>query len=165
MMMAAMEIRRATPLDASAMTAISHQAYAPFLPLLGRPPAPMLADHATHIAKDRVFLACDSAGTVLGYAIVIAADDGFWLDNIAVAPAAQGQGVGGRLVAAVEAWLAPQSERYALYTNIVMSANIEWYRRLGFVETARRRVDGFDRVYFEKYLARRMNGMSAADQK
>lgn len=46
-----------------------------------------------------------------------------------------------------------------------MTANIEWYRRLGFVEMARRRVDGFDRVYFEKYLARRMNGMSAADQK
>ena len=92
-MMAVIEIRRATPLDAPAMTAISHQAYAPFLPLLGRPPAPMLADHATHIAKDREFLACDSAGTVLGYAIVIAADDGFWLDNIAVAPAAQGQGV------------------------------------------------------------------------
>lgn len=113
----------------------------------------MLADHATHVAEDTAFLACDSAGTVLGYAIVIAADDGFWLDNIAVAPSAQGQGAGGRLVAAVEAWLAPQTERYALYTNIVMDANIDWYRRLGFAETGRRRVDGFNRIYFEKSLA------------
>ena len=152
-MMTVVNIRRATPLDVPAMTEISHQAYAPFVPLVGRPPAPMLADHATHVAEDTAFLACDSEGTVLGYAIVIAADDGFWLDNIAVAPSAQGQGAGSRLVAAVEAWLAPQTERYALYTNIVMDANIDWYRRLGFAETGCRRVDGFDRIYFEKSLA------------
>ena len=113
-MMTVVNIRRATPLDVPAMTEILHQAYAPFVPLVGRPPAPMLADHATHVAEDTAFLACDSTGTVLGYAIVIAADDGFWLDNIAVAPSAQGQGAGSRLVAAVEAWLAPQTERYAL---------------------------------------------------
>ena len=93
--MSAIEIRRARLRDAPAMTSISQEAYAPFVPLIGRPPAPMVADHALHIANDTVFLACDIAGAVLGYAILIEADDGFWLDNIAVAPSAQGQGVGG----------------------------------------------------------------------
>ena len=151
--MSAIEIRRARLRDAPAMTSISQEAYAPFVPLIGRPPAPMVADHALHVANDTVFLACDIAGAVLGYAILIAAHDGFWLDNLAVAPCAQGQGVGGRLVASIEAWLAPRTDRYSLYTNIVMEANIGWYRRLGFVETGRRRVDGFDRIYFQKSLA------------
>lgn len=153
-----MQTRLAMPRDVPAMTSISHAAYVPFVPLVGRPPAPMLADHASHIADDTAFVACGEDGVVLGYAIVIEAEDGFWLDNIAVDPSAQGRGVGSRLVASVEEWLLPLTGRYALYTNIVMKANIEWYRRLGFVETGRRHVDGFDRVYFEKYLARLSGG-------
>lgn len=149
-----MQIRRAEPRDVAVMTSISHAAYVPFVPLVGRPPAPMLADHASHIANDTAFVACDEDGVVQGYAIVIEADDGFWLDNIAVDPSAQGRGIGSRLVASVEEWVLPLTGRYALHTNIVMTANIEWYRRVGFVETGRRHVDGFDRVYFEKYLAR-----------
>lgn len=150
--MTALQVRKAQPRDAPAMTSISQAAYAPFVPLIGRPPAPMLADHASHIANDTVFVACGDGGVVLGYAIVIEVEDGFWLDNIAVDRSAQGQGVGGHLIGAVEVHLAQQTDHYALYTNIVMTANIGWYRRLGFIETGRHRVDGFDRVYFEKYL-------------
>ena len=148
------QIRKAKSQDVSAMTSVSHAAYAAFVPLIGRPPAPMVADHAAHIRDDTVWVACEDAGMVIGYAIVIEAEDGFWLDYIAVDPSSQGQGVGSRLVASVEEWLLPLTDRYALYTNIKMTANISWYRRLGFVETGRRHVDGFDRVYFEKYLAR-----------
>ena len=39
-----------------------------------------------------------------------------------------------------------------LYTNVKMTENIPFYEDLGFVETTRRREDGFDRIYFEKRL-------------
>ncbi len=34
-----------------------------------------------------------------------------------------------------------------------MTANIAWYGRAGFTKTGRRRVNGFDRVYFEKHFS------------
>ena len=40
----------------------------------------------------------------------------------------------------------------SLYTNAKMTRNLDWYVKLGFVETRRIREDGFDRVYFEKTL-------------
>lgn len=39
-----------------------------------------------------------------------------------------------------------------LYTNVKMTENIPFYEDLGFVETNRRREDGFDRIYFERRL-------------
>ena len=90
---------------------------------------------------------------VRGYAVILDQPDGFWLDNIAVDPAAQGQGIGGRLLAAVESWLRQRTGRYSLYTHVRMTANIAWYGRAGFTETGRRRVNRFDRVYFEKHFS------------
>ncbi|MEC9102228.1 MAG: GNAT family N-acetyltransferase, partial [Pseudomonadota bacterium] len=43
-------------------------------------------------------------------------------------------------------------ETVKLYTNVKMQANLTLYPRLGYVETARKSEDGFDRVYFEKRL-------------
>ena len=60
--------------------------------------------------------------------------------------------MGRALIEAVEAWVAERTDRYQLYTNIMMVRNIEMYLYLGFVETGRRVVDGYDRVYFEKRL-------------
>lgn len=39
-----------------------------------------------------------------------------------------------------------------LYTNVVMTENIRWYEKLGFVETKRVREQGFSRVYMQKVL-------------
>lgn len=146
--------RRALPSDLAAIQAISEAAYGIYVAAMGQRPGPMLADYAAHLAQDVVLVALDADGAVCGYAVVLEQPDGFWLDNIAIDPAAQGQGVGGRLLAAVETWLLARADRYRLYTNVKMTANIAWYRRAGFAETGRHRVNGFDRVYFEKRLSR-----------
>ncbi len=39
-----------------------------------------------------------------------------------------------------------------LYTNVLMTENVHYYGKLGFVETARRTIDGFDRMYMRKDL-------------
>ncbi len=80
--------------------------------------------------------------------------DHLLVENIAVEPADQGRGLGRQLMHCVDqhAW----SLRLAaveLYTNAVMTENLAFYARLGFVEVARRRDAGYQRVFMRKYLA------------
>lgn len=144
-------IRPATPADAPACRRIARAAYAPYVPLIGRQPAPMLADYAAHIARDTVFvLAID--GAAAGYSVILQDGPDYWLDNIAVAPGHQGHGLGRRLIEHAEAWLAARTDRYRLYTNQAMTANARWYDALGFTETWRGEVDGYARIYYQKRL-------------
>ncbi|WP_349360773.1 GNAT family N-acetyltransferase [Stappia sp.] len=147
--------RLARPEDADALLAIAREAYAGYIPAIGRRPAPMDADYAAHIRDDTVFVLSDGAvGELAGFAVVIDTGEGFVLDNLAVAGAWRGRGCGARLIALVEAFIAARADRYTLYTNAVMTRNAAWYRRLGFRETGRATVDGFDRIFFEKTLSR-----------
>jgi ribosomal protein S18 acetylase RimI-like enzyme len=72
---------------------------------------------------------------------------------VAVLPAAQGRGIGGRLLG-----LAEQHARslglgeIRLYTNEAMTENLAYYRRHGYTETHRAEQDGFRRVFFRKLL-------------
>jgi ribosomal protein S18 acetylase RimI-like enzyme len=76
-----------------------------------------------------------------------------FLENVAVHPAQQGKGYGRILMAFVEREaLKSGLGKIRLYTNIHMRENLGLYAALGYVETGRRREDGFDRVYFEKQL-------------
>jgi hypothetical protein len=49
-------IRRATPADAQSVSEIANLAYARYLPLLGRKPQPMTADHLAMIVDHQVWL-------------------------------------------------------------------------------------------------------------
>ena len=61
------------------------------------------------------------------------------------------RGIGGSLIRFCEAEARRSgAEVVTLYTNEMMVENLTLYPRLGYVETGRRREDGFDRVYFEK---------------
>ena len=113
----------------------------------------MLADYAAHLDRDTVYVALDGE-ILIGYAIIISKKDGWWLENIAVDPAHAGKGVGTALIARLEGDLARQTDYYQLYTNRLMLRNIDWYLRLGFIETGRRLEDGYERVFFRKTLAR-----------
>ena len=146
-------IRHAAPSDLAVIQAISDAAYGVYVAAMGQKPGPMLADYGAHLVDDTVLVALDSSGMVRGYAVMLDRPDGFWLENIAVDPAAQGQGIGSSLITAVEDWFRMRTDQYRLYTNVKMTANIAWYSRAGFVETGRATVDGFHRVYFQKQIA------------
>ena len=130
-------IRHAAPSDLASIQAISDAAYGVYVAAMGQKPGPMLADYGAHLADDAVLVAVDSGGPVRGYAVMLDRPDGFWLENIAVDPAAQGQGIGTNLIDAVEDWFRGRTDHYRLYTNVKMTANIAWYNRAGFVETGR----------------------------
>ena len=151
-------IRLAGPDDATAIQGIAESAYQIYIGDLGRPPAPMVADFARHLDRDRVVV-FELDDVIAGYAIVI--DDGHraLLDNIAVDPAFQGKGIGRALVDDAERHAATLGyEALDLYTNVVMTANIAWYRKLGFMETRRVEERGFRRVYMSKTFTSRFDG-------
>lgn len=149
-----MRIRLGQPADAPALAQIAQAAYAKYLPRMKRAPAPMNADFAAHCRRDLVYVCAGETGDLLGYAVLLRKGETPLLDNIAVLPQAQGQGIGARLLAQVEADLAAAGDAaYSLYTNEAMHENLGWYQRHGFVETHRRTEDGYRRVYLRKQLA------------
>ena len=96
----------------------------------------------------------EDEGAILGMIILIDRPDCLMLENVAVAEAAQGRGVGRRMIDHAEAeaiWRGHQ--RIRLYTHITMVENQGMYAHLGYVETTRGADEGYDRVQFEKKLA------------
>jgi len=130
-------VRSATTDDAARIGAIAQTAYTKYIARLGREPAPMLADFAAEISAGRVVV-IETAGVIEGYMIAWPQIDTYFIDNIAVDPARQGQGLGRRLLdhAAREA-RRRHLPAVELYTNAAMTENLAMYARMGFVETHR----------------------------
>ena len=144
-------LRTAALADVPAIQAIAKGAYAPYVPRMGREPAPMVADFASLVAVGHVTVA-EISGTVAGFVVAYPrAADEMHLENVAVAPAHHGQGIGRMLIAQVEENAARLGcTRVTLYTNAAMTENLALYPRLGYRQTHRATEDGYDRVFFEK---------------
>lgn len=145
--------RPARDADLEAVARIVRAAYAPYIPRIGRPPGPMGDDYSALIRAGRVHV-IDHAGIVQGVLVLIPQDGALLLDNVAVAPAAQGAGLGRRMLAFAERTAVRAGYRaIRLYTNEAMTENIALYERAGYVETHRAEETGLRRVYMVKALA------------
>lgn len=145
-------LRPARPGDAPAVTSLVRAAYARWVPRLGREPAPMTADDPGLIAAGAVSL-LEEAGRLLGVLVLIPEADALLIQNVAIAPDAQGRGLGGLLLAEAERVAREIGRRRVrLHTNAAMTENIGFYARRGFVETRRATEHGLHRVYMEKPL-------------
>jgi len=142
--------RPATPADLPAITSVIAAAYSRYLDRMDRPPAPVLTDYRGAIAAGQVWVTGEPVTAVL---VLVPERDAMLVENVAVSPAAQGTGLGRRLMAFAERQaLAGGLSRMTLYTNEVMTENITIYGRLGYRETARHSQDGYSRVFMEKSL-------------
>lgn len=145
-------IREATLADAPAMRACVNDAYRHYIDRIGKPPGPMLDDYAGVLQRHDAYVA-EEAGTVIGILVLIRSEAEILLDNVAVHPGFQGRGLGHRLIRFAEARARELGYQHLdLYTHALMNENIWLYGRLGYVETARRTVRGYDRVYMRKAL-------------
>jgi GNAT superfamily N-acetyltransferase len=146
-------IRPAEPGEAIAIRDLVQRAYAPWVTVIGQRPAPMDDDYSHHITAGEVFvLAID--GVITALVVLIPRPDHLLLDNIAVEPSHAGQGLGRRLMRFAEAEALRRGRgELRLFTHARMVSNVDLYTRLGFVETHRATVDGFDRVFMSKALA------------
>ena len=147
-------VRPARPSDAAALTAVAAEAYRPYVPRIGREPAPMTADYAQAVRSGLTWVA-EADGDIVGLLVLVARPDHLLLENVAVLPSAQRRGVGARLLALAEDQARARGlDEIRLYTNEAMTENLAYYARHGYAETHRAEQDGFRRVFFAKRLAR-----------
>ena len=144
-------IRLARPEDRATVEAIVRDAYSIYIPRIGKPPGPMLDDYNVLIADGAVSVLEENDGVIAAIIVLLRKTDHLLLDNIAVRPERQGQGLGRQLIAFAEA----EARRLGhaelrLYTHETLSENIVLYTRLGFVETGRGHEDGYERVFMTK---------------
>jgi GNAT superfamily N-acetyltransferase len=146
-------IRCARPADRAAIERIVRAAYGLYVERIGKPPGPMLDDYTALISDGRVSVLEEADRTMAAIIVLLPEPDHLLLDNIAVRPDRQGQGLGRRLIAFAE----EQARRLGhsevrLYTHEKMTENIALYTRLGFVETGRGQQAGYNRVFMAKRL-------------
>ncbi|MGY6569228.1 MAG: GNAT family N-acetyltransferase [Salinarimonas sp.] len=145
-------IRIATITDTPAIEALVQEAYMPYVARIGHKPGPMLDDYHDHVSHGRAHVTEDALG-IAGLLVLVPGPDALLLDNIAVAPRAQGRGLGRALIAYAERTAREQGHNIiTLYTNAAMIENIALYQRLGYTETHRATEKGFARVYMRKIL-------------
>ena len=125
-------LRRAVPGDAAAIAALTQQAYAKWIPVIGRAPKPMTADYDAALRDhliDLLYVGDDLAALIE----MILEPDHLLIENLAVAPAFQGGGHGRRLLAHAEELAASRGfGEVKLYTNKLFVENIRFYERLGY---------------------------------
>jgi ribosomal protein S18 acetylase RimI-like enzyme len=145
-------IRRAVAGDAGAVRALTREAYAKWVPLIGREPKPMTADHLHAVQAHLVDLLL--VGDALAALIeMIPHGDHLLIENLAVAPAFQGRGLGRHLMAHAERTAADRG--YAvirLYTNKRFAENLRFYAALGFREEREENFPGGTAVHMAKGL-------------
>jgi GNAT superfamily N-acetyltransferase len=146
------ELRRAEPGDIAELREIAAAAYAVYTPRIGRPPAPVTADYAGAVGRGEVWVAAGDR-QITGLLVLIERPGHLLLENVAVRPSAQGQGIGSRLLELAEREAARLGlTEIRLYTNAAMTENLAYYPRHGYQETHRAEQDGFRRVFFVKRL-------------
>ena len=144
------DLRAATSDDLGAVEDVVRSAYCHYVPRIGREPGPMLDDYNRLIREGRVHVVEDD-GVVRGVLVLIPQDDAMLLDNVAVSPAAQGLGLGRKLLEFAERTAVNAGyQSIRLYTNEAMTENIELYTRIGYSETHRVEEKGLRRVYMVK---------------
>jgi len=125
-------LRQAVAADAPAVRELTRDAYAKWVPLIGREPKPMTADYDAAIRNHRIDLLY-LEGELAALIETIPEADHLLIENIAVSPAYQGRGLGRRLVAyAEELALSRGRAEIRLYTNNMFAENVALYRKLGY---------------------------------
>jgi ribosomal protein S18 acetylase RimI-like enzyme len=148
-----MAIRPAQRDDVSAIRSLVERAYSPWVPVIGMRPGPMEWDYAELVAGGDVYVW--TAPDLIGLLVLRVTDDGaLMVENVAVDPAAQGQGLGRALLAFAEEQAVERGiDELRLYTHERMTSNIDLYSRLGWTEYDRVTEHGFARVFMRKHIS------------
>jgi GNAT superfamily N-acetyltransferase len=137
-------IARAGPADAGEILTVQRAAYLTEAQLYGDPFIAPLVESLEQVravlAGDAVVLTARHGGRLAGAVRGQFRDQTCLIGRLVVAPDLQGQGVGTRLMRALEAEVAGRADMLVLYTGHLSDGNLRLYRRLGYTETGRERV-------------------------
>jgi N-acetylglutamate synthase-like GNAT family acetyltransferase len=147
-------IRPASEADHDAVVACVQAAYHKYIARIGRKPRPLLSDYRALIAQNVTYILVNEQDAICGLIVMYPEENSMLIDNIAIDPRYQGQGLGSQLMAFAEQQArAAQLPSLYLFTNELMTENLGIYHHLGFVEEERRDVGGYHLVFLRKLLA------------
>jgi GNAT superfamily N-acetyltransferase len=151
-------IRAAEPDDVEAIADIVERAYCVYIERIGLRPGPMDDDYGEQVRRGLAHVAEDGdGGEIAGLIVLVASGDRLVIENVAVDPARQGEGIGRRLLEfAEEAARRAGICTVALYTHELMSENLALYARLGYEEDERRSVTAFGREFSRVFMSKRL---------
>ena len=130
--MSDIELKQAKKEDAEAIRFLTREAYAKWVPLIGREPLPMSVDYDEAVAKHRFDLLL-MGGELAALIETVPHDDHLLIENVAVSPCHQGKGLGRKLLDHAErlAVTAGHGE-IKFYTNKLFAENLAIYDKLGY---------------------------------
>ena len=146
-------LRPAAAADVPRLAELVRAAYGHYVERLGGPPRPMTDDYA-EVIRGRDVTVAERGGEIAGVIVLAVDDEGILVDNVAVAPAHRGTGVGRALLEHAEAAARREGfDSLYLFTHELMSENLALYERIGYVEYDRRLRGEACLVYLRKRLA------------
>ncbi len=136
------EIARAVPGDAGELLTLQRAAYVTEAQLYGDPfIAPLVEslDQMRTVIETAVVLKATDGGRLVGAVRGQMSGSTCLVGRLVVAPDRQGQGIGSALLAAIHEAV-PEATVFDLFTGHLSEGNLRLYRRLGYRETQRERV-------------------------
>ena len=145
-----MPLRRATPSDVPQIAALVDLAYEKYVARIGRKPKPMLADYNLAVSTHEIWVH-DRDGAIQAVLELIPGETHLLIENVAVHPKAQGQGLGGQLLLfAEEAAVRRGFTEVRLYTNERFIENLAIYSKRGYRELYRESIGTTQAVHMSK---------------
>lgn len=130
----ATNLRRATLADATTIRDLTRQAYAKWVPLIGREPRPMTVNYDRAVVDHMIDL-YEVDGEAVALIEVVPQAQHLLIENIAVRPDHQGKRISELLLSHAETIARSlHLAELRLYTNAAFISNIEFYARRGFQE-------------------------------
>ncbi len=149
--------RLATSADVEGLNRLARDAYAIYLPILGRAPQPMATDWATLPASFEIWVLDDEAPGAMSASLALdIRPDHVVVWSVAVATSAQHRGLGRTMMA----WAEERARKLGrqelrLFTNARMTRNVALYRQLGYLESHRETLADRVLVHMAKSVADR----------
>lgn len=138
-----MEIKQAVPADAGEILTLQRAAYVTEAQLYGDPYIPPLVESLEQVRaaiEAAVVLKAVEDGRIIGAVRGALSGTTCRVGRLVVAPDRQGGGVGTALLRALHERV-PQARAFDLFTGHLSEGNLRLYRRLGYRETRRERMD------------------------
>ncbi|GAA0392452.1 GNAT family N-acetyltransferase [Microbispora corallina] len=136
------EIERARPEDAGEILTLQRAAYVTEAQMYGDPfigPLVESLDQVRAVVENGIVLKAVDAGRIVGSVRGRMSGTTCLVGRLVVAPDRQGQGIGGALLAALHEAV-PEATAFDLFTGHLSEGNLRLYRRLGYRETHRERL-------------------------
>jgi len=161
----AMELRQAQPQDAGSIRFLTREAYAKWVPVIGREPRPMTADYEEAVRKHRFDLLFVD-GVLTALIETVDEPDQLLIENVAVSPGFQGRGLGRMLLVHAEQLAVSLGHgRIRLYTNKRFTENVRLYRRVGYRIDREEEIGDAIAVHMSKEVGPRSTSLAYAAEK